>query len=124
MTTRRTVCLIMVAYVAAACAADTASDACKMCFHATLREVARTAWTTLETAVRGFLLGFGAAILKDLLIDRKASADAVSDFQATLKFARVVGLGMSSFMVGIAIFLPARLRSDYLSNTPPSRGFS
>ena len=111
----------MFAYCAAAVETSTASNDCKMCMNATLRELARTMFTTVETAMRGFLLGFGAAILKDLLIDRKASADATSDFSTTLKFARVVGLGMSSFMVGVSIFLPARLRYELLSNTPNAK---
>ena len=94
-------------------------DTCKECFNATLREMMRSLWTTIETGGRGFLLGFGTAILKDLLIDRKGSGadESKLDFTKTLQFAKLVGLGSSCFMVGIAIVLPARLRAEMFA--PP-----
>ena len=106
------VILFFFAYTALAVNTDFATTTCKQCFSATLAELLRSAWTTFETALRGFLLGFGAAILKDLLVDGRASADAATDFHKTMRFARVVGLGSASFLVGVAIFLPAQWRYD------------
>ena len=105
---RRLVLVLAYIYIAAAVAADSASSSCKEYYNDTLREALRVVWTTAETAVRGFLLGFGGAILKDLLYsERKAG-----DFTETLRYARVVGLGSSSFLVGTALFMPARLRYE------------
>lgn len=109
---RSTLCaLLFFAYTAAAVSSDSASDTCKKCFNGVLHELGRTVWNTIETSVRGFLLGFGAAILKDLL---KQTSDSVTDFSKTFKFARVAGLGMASFLVGISIVLPARIRYELL----------
>ena len=105
-------CLILTfAYMATAMATSTASSSCKECFNAALVEIAREAWTTLETAVRGFLLGFGTAIIKDMCFGdaKKASQE---EFQLTMRSARMLGLGVASFMVGVAIILPARLRYE------------
>ena len=63
--------MLVLLYCTLAVASETATTSCKLCYSAILREVLRTIWTTFETAVRGFLLGFGAAILKDLLVDKK-----------------------------------------------------
>ena len=112
MTRVSLVILLFFAYTALAVNTDFATATCKQCFSATLAEMLRSAWTTCETALRGFLLGFGAAILKELQVDGRKSADTPTDFQKTMRFARVVGLGSASFLVGIAIFLPAQWRYE------------
>lgn len=68
-------------------------------------------------SMRGFMLGFGGAILKDLLVDRKASAsaDADKDYKDTFQFARVCGLGSACFLVGAAILVPAQWRYNILT---------
>ena len=104
--------MLVLFYTTLAVASETATTSCKLCYSAILREVLRTIWTTFETAVRGFLLGFGAAILKDLLVDKKGSAETTTDFTHTLRFARVAGLGSACFVTGVALFLPARLRAE------------
>ena len=69
-----------------------------------------------HTAIRGFLLGFGGAILKDLLVDRKATvSEEKTDFANTFRFARVVGLGAACFLVGVAVALPSNLRYQFLT---------
>jgi len=75
-------------------------------------EIARKVWTTVETSVRGFLLGFGAVIMKDIWLDRKASGDA--DYTSTIKLARIAGLGSASFLVGAAIVVAAQWRAHYV----------
>ena len=101
-------------YTVAAVETSTASTQCKLCLSNMMHESLRILWTTSETALRGFLLGFGGAILKDLLIDRKASADTSQDFSKTLKFAKLTGLGAACFLVGSAVVLPARWRYELL----------
>lgn len=102
------VVILCMIYAAMAVEVGNASDQCKYYYGAALREAGRVMWTTTETAARGFLLGFGGAILKDLVwTERKAV-----DFKETLKYARLVGLGSSSFVVGVALFMPARLRYE------------
>ena len=67
---------------------------------------------------RNFLLGFGGAILKDLLVDKKATVqESASDFASTFRFARVVGLGTACFLVGMAVAVPSNLRYQFLTLT-------
>ena len=104
--------ILLLSFYAVFVSCSTTSDpppACKQCLHNLALEALRQLWTTAETAVRGFLLGFGAAVLKDLLIDRKATASEKPNFQSTFAFARVVGLGAASFLIGAAILIPANL---------------
>ena len=110
MQRHRLVLLLAYLYIAAAVDANVASSSCKDYFNDTYREILRVSWTTTETAVRGFLLGFGGAILKDLLY-----SDRKSDFAETLRYARVVGLGSSSFLVGTALFMPATWRYNMMT---------
>ncbi|GMH95415.1 hypothetical protein TL16_g13152, partial [Triparma laevis f. inornata] len=62
---------------------------------------------TLETLVRGFLMGFGATILQDLLLQGKRSKDEV---QKTKEFGVIVGLGLGCFMVGGSMLVPRSWR--------------
>ena len=73
----------------------------------------------LHAGTRGFLLGFGGAILKDLLVvDKKATVqESASDFASTFRFARVVGLGTACFLVGMAVAVPSNLRYQFLTLT-------
>lgn len=82
-----------------------------------LREALRVLYTTVETGCRGFLLGFGGAILKDLLVDRKAMAEKSEDYQGTFRFARVAGLGSACFLVGASILVPADWRHSVLTRS-------
>merc|ERR1711939_770957 len=107
--------MLMFTYVVVAVTTDTASASCKECFNHVTRDIARTAWTTFETAMRGFLLGFGGAILKDAILKDKDTEDVEKAFKKTLTYAKIVGLGSASFMVGIAIFMPARWRYELIT---------
>ena len=77
------------------------------------KEAARTLWTTTETAVRGFMLGFGGAILQTLLRADGKTSDV--DYHAMFKLARVAGLGSASLLVGSAILVPAQWRYQALT---------
>ena len=71
----------------------------------------------LHAGTRGFLLGFGGAILKDL-VDKKATVqESASDFTSTFRLARVVGLGTACFLVGMAVAVPSNLRYQFLTLT-------
>ena len=97
-------------------------------------------WATFETASRGFLLGFGAMVCKEVffseLAESKRSNDdsqpapakdaatgsqpqAVSRKQldsANIFFkARVAGLGVGCLLVGASILLPAGVRHKMLA---------
>lgn len=87
--------------------------------HSIMLEALRVGWTTTETFVRAFLLGFGGAILKDLLIDRKSKAETEADYASTFSFARMTGLGSGCFIVGASILVPADWRSAFLTRTLP-----
>merc|ERR1712224_378872 len=91
-------------YVQPSPAASTVgTSACDSCMSSLTKEMLRVVWTTLETGTRGFLLGFGGAILKDL-VDKKATVqESASDFTSTFRLARVVGLGTACFLVGMAV---------------------
>lgn len=82
---------------------------------------------TLETFLRGFLLGFGTMICKDLLLSKDSLPSAqptttLSDaadkqpnsFSYSFTKAKLAGLGAGSFLVGSAIIIPHSLRQKYL----------
>ena len=62
---------------------------------------------TLEVFVRGFLLGFGATLLKDLLIDGKREA---ADRANAVHYGKYIGLGMGCVLVGLSVLIPTRLQ--------------
>jgi len=62
---------------------------------------------TLETFVRGFLMGYGSTILQDLLLKGKRAEEEV---EKTKQFGLVVGTGLGCFLVGSSIFVPRSWR--------------
>jgi len=107
---------LFVTYVAASLSSEFGSTACRECHNGLQINIARVVWTTLETGMRGFLLGFGSAILKDVFARGvlNESDDVQAQFKKTLHFARIAGYGSASFLVGIAILMPARWRYEYM----------
>lgn len=63
-------------------------------------------WATFETAMRGFLLGFGAMICKEVLTGKEV---------LTFSKARVAGLGVGCLVVGASILLPAGVRHKMMA---------
>lgn len=64
-------------------------------------------WHTIETFVRGFLLGFGSTILTDIVYRGKRSQEELND---TLQFGRIAGFGAACFLVGASVFVPRSWR--------------
>lgn len=76
-------------------------------FWKVLSHYAVTTLHTLEVFVRGFLLGFGATLLKDLLIDGKREA---ADRANAVHYGKYIGLGMGCVLVGLSVLIPTRLQ--------------
>ena len=73
---------------------------------------------TLEVFGRGFLLGFGATLLKDLLIDGKREA---SDRANAVHYGKSIGLGMGCVLVGLSVLVPTRLQEWVMESNRPMR---
>lgn len=73
-------------------------------------KIVSSAYTTLETLLRAFSLGFGARLLKFWLYDHDEDLSQVRD--RMIKSA-VAGLSMSCFILGMGMFLPARYRMKW-----------
>ena len=81
-------------------------DRCKFCcMHS---KIAKSAYATAETILRGFTLGFGTRMLKFSLIDNDEDLDKLRDH---LIKAVVTGISLSSFILGMSMFLPERYRA-------------
>ena len=76
-------------------------------FWKVLSHYAVTTLHTLEVFIRGFLLGFGATLLKDLLIDGKREA---ADRANAVHYGKYIGLGMGCVLVGLSVLIPTRLQ--------------
>ena len=76
-------------------------------FWKVLSHYAVTTLHTVEVFVRGFLLGFGATLLKDLLIDGKREA---ADRANAVHYGKYIGLGMGCVLVGLSVLIPTRLQ--------------
>lgn len=61
----------------------------------------------MEVFIRGFLLGFGAALLKDLLVDGKRDD---GDVRRACQYGKYIGLGMGCALVGMSVMIPTRLQ--------------
>ena len=72
-----------------------------------LSHYAVTTLHTLEVFVRGFFLGFGATLLKDLLVDGKREA---ADRANAVHYGKYIGLGMGCVLVGLSVLVPTRLQ--------------
>lgn len=93
-------------------------------------------WATFETGIRGFLLGFGLMVCKDVMrspaqggapvpscspqeCDKKDTTPtahvAVPDFSHIFARAKVAGLGVGCLVVGASLLLPASLRQKMLT---------
>jgi len=68
---------------------------------------------TLEVAMRGFLLGFGVTVLKDLLIDGKRGEE---DIALTCQYGKAVGLGMACTLVGASVMIPTRWQEKFMDS--------
>ena len=66
-----------------------------------------TSIRTVEVFVRGFLLGFGTTLLKDLLLDGRRDD---GDVQKSCQHAKYIGLGMGCALVGMSVMIPTRLQ--------------
>ena len=76
-------------------------------FWKVLSHYAVTTLHTVEVFARGFLLGFGATLLKDLLIDGKRDA---ADRANAVHYGKYIGLGMGCVLVGLSVLIPTRLQ--------------
>ena len=83
-----------------------------------LSHYAVTGLHTLEVFVRGFLLGFGATLLKDLLIDGKREA---ADRANAVHYGKYIGLGMGCVLVGLSVLVPTRLQEWVMESNRPMR---
>ena len=98
---------LKVAASAAAAETDTATSPGAAAFWKVLSHYAVTTLHTVEVFVRGFLLGFGATLLKDLLIDGKREA---ADRANAVHYGKYIGLGMGCVLVGLSVLIPTRLQ--------------
>ena len=92
-------------------------------------------WATFETGVRGFLLGFGVMVCKEVMccsaeghVPRPQEGDKEDtqtprtalvvpppDFSHMFARAKVAGLGVGCLIVGASLLLPASLRQKMLA---------
>ena len=97
-------------------------------------------WATFETGVRGFLLGFGVMVCKEVMCcsaegdapappvprlqegdkedtqtPRTAHVVLPPDFSHMFARAKVAGLGVGCLIVGASLLLPASLRQKMLA---------
>jgi hypothetical protein len=89
-------------------------------------------WATFETGIRGFLLGFGLMVCKDVMRsaaqgdapvpssspqegDKTDTQTAKPDFSHIFARAKVAGLGVGCLIVGASLLLPASLRQKMLT---------
>ena len=96
--------------VAASAVADenvTTTSSGAAAFWKVLSHYAVTTLHTVEVFVRGFLLGFGATLLKDLLIDGKREA---ADRANAVHYGKYIGRGMGCVLVGVSVLIPTRLQ--------------
>ena len=82
-------------------------------FSAAFVTMLKNTYTTAETLFRGFAFGFGARMLKFAIVHQDEDLSKLRD--RMLKSA-VVGLSLSSLIVGMSIFMPARYRSQWFEN--------
>ena len=98
-------------------------------------------WATFETGIRGFLLGFGVMVCKEVMCcsavgdvpvpcpaprpqegdkedtqtPRTAHVVLPPDFSHMFARAKVAGLGVGCLIVGASLLLPASLRQKMLA---------
>ena len=96
-------------------------------------------WATFETGIRGFLLGFGVMVCKEVMccsaerdvpvpVSRPQEGDKEDaqtprtahvvlppDFSHMFARAKVAGLGVGCLIVGASLLLPASLRQKMLA---------
>lgn len=65
--------------------------------------------TTTEVLVRGFSLGFGAQMLKFLLVNND-NDEHLSKLGERIRISVVTGLAMACFIHGSSVFVPTQLR--------------
>jgi hypothetical protein len=66
--------------------------------------------STLEVLFRGFSLGFGIRMLKDVLLQHDQD---LSHIRERLWIAAFAGLAMATFIYGTSLFVPARYRMNW-----------
>jgi hypothetical protein len=71
-----------------------------------------SAYTTCETLVRAFALGFGARMLKFVIVEKDEGLDNLRD---RMWKSAVVGLAIASIVMGLGLFLPVRFRMNWLA---------
>ena len=82
-------------------------------YHDLAFKIIKNIHTTAETALRSFALGFGARLLKFVLVDKEEELDRLR--QRCLK-AAVVGVSVASFVLGMSLFLPAKHRAMWFES--------
>ena len=88
-----------------------------------LMQILSFLWATFETGLRGFLLGFGLTICKECLMrdlrdqgdrDKDAKHSQQARYSETFRKAKIVGIGVGSFILGASIAVPGRWRQGFM----------